>query len=128
MKTNEGESKCATCHYKWKTGQDGTHSCIEHLKKHVEKIEKVALALQSRVVWALKFMKCPGSGMMVERTEDGGFSGGIHWTQWFADGVEMMGHYKVDRELLGLSQKEQDKIIKARKATQASAEKEKATP
>lgn len=89
-------------------------------KKHsYEDLERIAAELESRVKWALNFMKCPGSGMMVSRTADGGFSEGKHWTLWFADGLEMSGRYKVDRELLGLSKKEQDKILKQRAEKEA---------
>lgn len=109
-----GESQCATCGHKWPTGTNGEHSCTELLRNRVEKLEKASHELEARVKWALKFMKCQGSGMMVKRTADGGFAEGMHWTLWFADGLELLGRYKVDRELLGLSKKEQDKILKAR--------------
>lgn len=29
----EGWSRCCTCHYQWRTGQDGSHSCAEHLAR-----------------------------------------------------------------------------------------------
>lgn len=88
-------------------------------KHSYEDLKRIATELESRVKWALNFMKCPGSGMMVSRTVEGGFSEAKHWTLWFADGLEMSGRYKVDRELLGLSKKEQDKILKQRAKKEA---------
>lgn len=81
----------------------------------------IALELQKRVIWALKFMKCPGAGCVafMERDSNGNITnvnGMKHWTDWFADGAEMLGNCKVDRELVGLSQKEVAKILKAREA------------
>jgi hypothetical protein len=108
--------RCETCGHNWPKGTDGTHSCIQHLRDRVLQLEKVSHEHEARLIWALKFMKCPGDGIMVSQSADGKFSKGIHWTHWFADGLEMLGRYKVDRELLGLSTKEQNKILKERKA------------
>jgi hypothetical protein len=70
---NGGDSRCATCGHKWKTGTDGSHSCTDKLREQVKKLEKASHELEYRVRWALNFMKCPGAGMMASRTADGGF-------------------------------------------------------
>jgi len=34
-------SKCCTCGYEWITGKDGSHSCVEHLKKDLVVTKKL---------------------------------------------------------------------------------------
>jgi len=117
-----GDSRCETCGHKWKTGTDGSHSCTHKLRDRVEKLEKASHEHERRIIWAMKFMKCPGAGQVAMRTDDGGFGELIYWEIWFADGLEILGRYKVDRELLGLSKKEREKILKAREANHQNAD------
>jgi hypothetical protein len=67
-------------------------------------------ALEKRIIWALNFLRAPGSGVVADHN----FKTLGHWTHWFADALEMGGRYKVDRELLGLSRREAEKVLKAR--------------
>ena len=82
-----------------------------------QELIEIACELESMVKWALNFLKPPpgSSGMMVQWDGKGMPGKSQHWTQWFADGVEALGHYKVDRELLGLNKKEMDAVLKRRK-------------
>lgn len=48
MELNEF-SECCTCGYKWKTGQDGSHSCSQHLIKKLELAEAENARLQSEI-------------------------------------------------------------------------------
>jgi hypothetical protein len=79
----------------------------------------VAFELQRRLVWALKFMRSEGSGMVAfvqtdKQNKVVNYNSSQHWTQWFADGVEMLPGYQIDRELLGCSKAEIKKILKTR--------------
>lgn len=74
-------------------------------------MENLAAEMTKRVMWALRFMRCNGAGIVatLERDKDGNIAKiGLneHWTKWFADALEMTGRYKIDRELLGLSKRE----------------------
>lgn len=77
--------------------------------------EKIILELERRLIWAIRFLHARGGGMVADEN----FNRLGHWTHWFADGIEMAGHYKVDRELLGLTKKECEKVLKAREAKSA---------
>lgn len=79
-----------------------------------KQIVGISLELQRRVIWALKFMRFPGGGGLVCLGKGGKRIKTQHWTEWFADGAEMLKNCKVDRELVGLSTADFKKVLKRR--------------
>ena len=85
-------------------------------KKHTyADLMRIACELEKRLCWAVKFMRPPSANSLVVHCDkDGNFGKSEHWSGWFADGIEMLGLRKVDRELIGLSQKEFKAVLKRR--------------
>jgi hypothetical protein len=81
-----------------------------------KQLATMACELEARVVWALKFLHCQGGGVTGHIDKKGRYVSSGHWKTWFADGAELLGRYKVDRELLFLNAKEQKKVLKQREA------------
>lgn len=106
-------------------GADGSHSCDDLLKKRIQKLETIVGDIERRILWALRFMRCPGSGMVAFKNPVTGKYDDklIHWTTWFADALELSGNIKVDRELLGKTERQRYQIIRRREQEAKAAEK-----
>ena len=54
-----GWSECCTCHFRWRTGQHGGHSCVQQLREELDVTDKL-LADRERVLRAIP--GCPEHG------------------------------------------------------------------
>lgn len=59
--------------------------------------KEVATELAKRVVWAIKFLDCKGSGSVCIQPKDGGEPRIMPWDDWFFDALDKIG-YLVDRK------------------------------
>lgn len=60
-------------------------------------LRKAAGELGARVVWALKFLKAPGGGMVMTGRDGSDGPTVMPWEDWFMDALDQIG-YRIDRE------------------------------
>lgn len=106
----------------YKDLEDALAAAMEERKQ----FKAAAVALVQRVNFAVTHLRCTGAGLL--GNFDKPSSEWQHWTEYMADGIEMVPGLKVDREILATkrlpkaqARKEQAKILARRKVIKDEA-------